>query len=504
MVTQRPHRTLGHFVLRFLLNGPERIFIVALSLMVVVVLWSYQRTADRDGAVILSQAPILQPVTALDNLSELVVATRLGPTTYLTQPDGRTVGLEHDLTLKFGEALGKPVRFLVLDNMDQVLEAVRSRRAHFAAAAVHVSPPLKKQFDFTLPYQQSRPQLVFNASLTPAPASPADLVGKRVGVVPDPVHLEILKQLKAQFPALSWQAFPHGDLDLDLLQKVFEGSIQYAVSDSNTIAIAQNYYPDLTVAFDLGPDEPIAWAFLHDENTPLYQAARDYLGSLDHSGGLSRAVERYYGHINALDHEDASAFLQKMVSRLPRFSGNFKRAQELSSVDWRLLAAIAYQESRWDNDAISPTGVRGIMMLTADTADRLHVSNRMDPNQAIPAAAQYLQQLKDMVPPRIPEPDRTWLALAAYNVGFAHLEDARILAQRNKLNPDSWNDIKKMLPLLSLPAVYETTKSGFARGGEPVNFVENVRGYYDILARFEKPHHPIAGMMGGLSRLVGP
>ena len=504
MVTQRHHRTLGHLVLRSLLNGPERIFIAALTLMVLAVLWSYQRTVDRDGAAILSQSPILHPVNTLEGIGELVVVTRLGPTTYLIQPDGRTVGLEHDLALKFGEFLGKPVRFLVLDNMNQVLEAVRSHRAHLAAAAVHVSPQLKTQFDFTLPYQRSRPQVVFNASLTPAPENPADLVGKRVGVVPDPVHLEILKKLKVQFPALTWQEFPHGDLDLDLLQKVFEGSIHYAISDSNTIAIAQNYYPDLTVAFDLGPDEPIAWAFPHEEGSPLFQAARDYLASLDRSGGLSRAVERYYGHINALDHEDASAFLQKIVSRLPRFSENFKRAQDVSSLDWRLLAAIAYQESRWDNDAVSPTGVRGIMMLTADTADRLHVSNRMDPNQAIPGAARYLQQLKDMVPPRIPEPDRTWLALAAYNVGFAHLEDARILAQRNQLNPDSWNDIKKMLPLLSLPAVYESTKSGFARGGEPVNFVENIRGYYDILVRFEKPHHAMAGMVGGLPRLISP
>ncbi len=504
MVTQRSQHTLGHLVLRFLLNGPERVFIVVLALMVVGVLWSYQRATDRDGAVILSQSPILQPIDTLENLSEIVVATRIGPTTLLTQPDGRTVGLEHDLALKFGEYLGKPVRFLVLDNLNQVLEAISSRRAHMAAAAVHVSPQLRKQFDFTLPYQQSRPQVVFNASLTPAPASPADLIGKRLGVVPDPVHLEILKNLKIQYPALVWQEFPHGDVDLDLLQKVFEGSVQYAISDSNTIAIAQNYYPDLTVAFDLGPDEPIAWAFPHEGSAPLYQAAKNYLGTLDHSGGLSRMVERYYGHINALDHEDSSAFLQKMVSRLPRFSEDFKRAQDISTVDWRLLAAIAYQESRWDNEAISPTGVRGIMMLTADTADRLHVSNRMDSNQSIPAAARYLQQLKEMIPPRITEPDRTWLALAAYNVGFGHLEDARILAQRNKLNPDSWNDIKKMLPLLSLPAVYETTKSGFARGGEPVNFVENIRSYYDILARFEKPHRPIANIMGGFPRLIGP
>ncbi len=504
MVTQRSPRTIGHLLLRVFVNRPERAFIALLALLVAAVLWSYFRTTDRDGAIILSQAPVLAPVTSLASVAELVVATRLGPTTYLTQPDGRTVGLEHDLALKFGEYLGKPVRFLVLDNLDQVLKAVSTQRAHLAAAAVPVSPELAERFAFTIPYQQSRPQVVFNDTLTPEPKNPGDLVGRRVGVVPNPEHLSVLEKLRARYPALSWKAFPRGDVDLDLLQQVFEGRIQYAVSDSNTVAIAQNYYPDLAVAFDLGPNEPIAWAFPRTGEDPIYQAARDFFGTLNRSGGLARMVERYYGHINALDHEDSSAFLQKMVSRLPQFAPIFKQAQERTSVDWRLIAALSYQESQWDNDAISPTGVRGIMMLTADTADRLHVTNRLDPKEAIPAAAHYLQQLREMVPARIPEPDRTWMALASYNVGFAHLEDARILAQRNRLNPDAWNDVKRMLPLLSTPAVYNNTRAGFARGGEPVIFVENIRSYYDILSRFEKPYHTFGKSAAGLAKLSGP
>ncbi|MDE2131334.1 MAG: membrane-bound lytic murein transglycosylase MltF [Betaproteobacteria bacterium] len=504
MVTQRSPRTVGHLLLNLFLDRPERAFVTLLALLVAIVLWSYFRTAGRDGAIILSEAPILAPVSNLESVTELVVATRLGPTTYLTQPDGRTVGLEHDLALKFGEYLGKPVRFLVLDNLDQVLKAVSTQRAHLAAAAVHVSPQLSQRFEFTVPYQQSRPQIVFNATTTPAPQNAADLVGKRLGVVPDPVHLAILEKLRTQYPGLTWKAFPRGDVDLDLLQQVFEGRTQYALSDSNTVSIAQNYYPDLGVAFDVGPSEPIAWAFPKNTEDPLVQAARNFFGTLNRSGGLARMVELYYGHINALDHEDSSAFLQKMVSRLPHFSPVFKHAQEITTLDWRLIAAMAYQESQWDNEAVSPTGVRGIMMLTADTADRLHVSNRLDPKEAIPAAARYLQQLREMIPVRVPEPDRTWMALASYNVGFAHLEDARILAQRNRLNPDSWSDVKRMLPLLSTPEVYNTTRAGFARGGEPVIFVENVRSYYDILARFEKPYRPLGKTAAGLAQIGSP
>lgn len=494
MLPQPSHHTLGHWLLRIALAWPERTLALLLTLTVTLVLWSAMHTTDRDGALTLKQSAPAPAPTDLASLSEIVIATRLGPTTYLTQPDGRTVGLEHDLGLQFGASLGKPVRFLVLDNLEQVLGAVREGQAHFAAAAVPMSPPLLDQFSFTPAYQKTRPQIVYNATLGIAPSSLADLSGKTLGVVPHPEHLALLNSLHARYPGLNWKSFPRGDVDLELMQRVFEGTLQYALSDSNTIAIARNYYPDLAVAFDLGQEEPVSWAFPlvgKDSQTtpnPLYEKARQFMQNLNRTGNLTRMLERYYGHINALDHEDSSAFLQKIVSRLPHFTQVFKQAQRLSTLDWRLLAAVSYQESRWDKEAVSPTGVRGIMMLTADTADRLHVSDRTDPDQAIPAAALYLQQLRDLVPARIPEPDRTWMALAAYNVGYAHVEDARILAQQNHLNPDAWNDVKTMLPLLSTPTVYTHTHYGFARGGEPVNFVENVRSYYDILTRFEKPY----------------
>lgn len=495
MLPQPSHHTLGHWLLRLALTWPERTLALLLTLTVALVLWSTMHTTDRDGALTLKQsAPAPAPVD-LAALREIVVATRLGPTTYLTQPDGRTVGLEHDLALQFGASLGKPVRFLVLDNLEQVLTAVREGHAHFAAAAVPRSATVQDQFSFTPAYQKTRPQIVYNATLGNAPTSVAELAGKTLGVVPSPEHLALLNRLHTRYPGLNWKSFPKGDVDLELMQRVFEGTIQYALSDSNTIAIAQNYYPDLTVAFDLGQEEPVSWAFPRiDQNAssppdPLYEKACQFLQGLNRTGNLTRMLERYYGHVNALDHEDSSAFLQKIVSRLPHFAPVFKQAQLLSTLDWRLLAAMAYQESRWDKEAISPTGVRGIMMLTADTADRLHVTDRTDPDQAIPAAALYLQQLRDLVPQKIPEPDRTWMALAAYNVGYAHVEDARILARQNHLNPDAWNDVKTMLPLLSTPTIYEHARYGFARGGEPVNFVENVRSYYDILTRFEAPYH---------------
>lgn len=498
-------QTLRHIlnILLFMvkpLGSPERVFLLLLTIMVLIVLWSYEHTQDKDGATLLKDAPVLSPVTNLNDLSEIVIATRLGPTTYLTDPDGKTVGLEHDLGVSFGEYLGKPVRFLVLDNLDQVLTAVKLHKAHFAAAAVHETNELKKEFNFTLAYQNSHPVVVYNNNFNNAIKSLDDLVGKKVGVVPDPTHLSILNQFKQKNSQLSWVSYPRGDIDLDLLQKVYEGTVDFAISDSNTVAIAQHYYPDLVVALNLSPSSPLAWAFPKEENNPLFISAMSFFNRWDHGGNLSEVVERYYGHINALDREDSSAFMVKRASRLPKFTQIFKKAQALTNIDWRLLAAVAYQESRWDNNALSPTGVRGLMMLTANTADHLHVSNRLDPNESVPAAALYLKQLEESIPKSVPEPDRVWMALAAYNVGFAHLEDARKIAQRKGMNPNAWNDIKKTLPLLSVPAVFTNTQYGFARGGEPVNYVENIRSYYDILSRFEPNYRPGFKFLGLMNK----
>ena len=187
---------------------------------------------------------------------------------------------------------------------------------------------------------------------------------------------------------------------------------------------------------------------------------------------------------------DAGVFQERIRSVLPDYRKIFFEAQESTGIEWRLLAAIAYQESQWEPLATSETGVRGLMQLTEETARHLGVVDRLDPRASALGAARYLRDLKSRLPPRIGEPDRTWLALAAFNIGLGHVEDARVLAQKQKLNPDLWSDVKKTLPLLALPEYYEQAKLGYARGGMPVVFVDRVRGYYDVLLSQERPHQP--------------
>ncbi|UCE88185.1 MAG: membrane-bound lytic murein transglycosylase MltF, partial [Pseudomonadota bacterium] len=241
-------------------------------------------------------------------------------------------------------------------------------------------------------------------------------------------------------------------------------------------------YPSLNVAFDISEPQPLAWAFpLSDDNT-LYDAAEAFFEGLTVSGELDRLLERYYGHISKFDYAGTHIYLRHVNRRLPAYRELFERAASDNNLDWRLLAAVAYQESHWNRHAVSPTGVRGIMMLTQATAAHVGIQKRTDPEQSITGGAHYLRKLLDKVPAHIPEPDRTFFALAAYNVGYGHLEDAREITKQRGGDADKWTDVKENLPLLRLRKWYSKTRHGYARGNEPVRYVENIRSYYDILS----------------------
>ncbi|HSR02714.1 MAG TPA: transglycosylase SLT domain-containing protein, partial [Methylophilaceae bacterium] len=219
--------------------------------------------------------------------------------------------------------------------------------------------------------------------------------------------------------------------------------------------------------------------------------ANAFFSQIKNDGTLRNLIDRYHGNSNRLHPIDIQTFIDRSRTRLPQYKKLFKEAQEITGLDWRLLAAVSYQESHWDTYSTSPTKVRGLMMLTEATSDRMGVTDRLDPKQSIPAGAKYINLMIDTIPDRIPEPDRTYMALAAYNVGYAHVEDARVLAQKLGLKPDSWVDVKKALLKLRNPKYYSEAKYGYCRCTQPVVYVESIRSYFNILIRSEPAHEPL-------------
>ena len=433
-----------------------------------------------------------EPLPDVRQSKELIVVTHNGPNTYYVNGDGEFAGLEYDLARLFAEDLGPEykVSFLLVGNISQVLPALIEGRAHMAAADLTITPTRKLMVDFSIPYQDVQQYVVYNSEQRKPPKKLKDLANAQIAVPAGTSYAERLRKLAKKEPDLAWEELSNTSAD-ELLEKVAAGELDFTVADDHLAAILGNYYPNLRNGMALGKPEEIGWAFPKQQDKWLRKQADVFFARIKQDGTLRNLLDRYYGHSDRLKPIDVTAFLRRSRSILPQYVSLFKQAQELTSLDWRLLAAVSYQESHWDRFNTSPTNVRGMMMLTEDTADRMGVTDRLDAKQSIIAGARYIVLLKESLPERIPEPDKTWMALAAYNIGLAHLEDARVLAQRMKLNPDSWADVKKTLPLLNKVEYYSTLKYGYASGGAPVIFVESIRTYHKILERYEPSHQPL-------------
>jgi membrane-bound lytic murein transglycosylase F len=224
----------------------------------------------------------------------------------------------------------------------------------------------------------------------------------------------------------------------------------------------------------------LGW-YLPAGSDELAADAREWMNSKEGDEALGRMENLYYAYIGDFDFVDLRALNRRIEDRLPNYIDLFRAAEQKTGIPADLLAALSYQESHWNPKARSPTGVRGIMMLTLNTAKSLGVTNRLDPVASIDGGARYLADRHRRLPETIPEPDRTFLALASYNIGRGHLLDARQLARDLGKNPDSWEDMEKVLPLKADKRYYPSTRYGYARGYEPVHYVQRIRNYRDII-----------------------
>jgi len=424
-----------------------------------------------------SNRPLLEHVK---ETGFLLVATRDSPTTYFEGPRGMA-GLEHDLVMLFAESIGVEPLFVVLPRFEDILPSVQQGVVHIAAAGLTITPERERLVRFGPAYQEITPQVVYKIG-TNRPRSVQELIGRSIEIVAGSSHETRIDELTESFPELTWVANRELESD-ELLYRVKEESLELTVADSNEVALNRRYYPQIGVAFDLSEPESLGWALQHSEDDSLVQAVREFFEQIKADGRLDQIVERYYGFVEEMNIVDSYLFQRYLKERLPAYRPFFEQAGKVTGLDWKLLAAIGYQESHWNPEAVSPTGVRGMMMLTELTAKELGVSNRQDPEQSILGGARYLERLVKKIPERIKEPDRIWLALAGYNVGFGHLEDARVITNEQGEDWDRWSNVKKWLPVLRKKKWYSKTRYGYARGREPVDFVDSIRNYYDLLNR---------------------
>ena len=429
-----------------------------------------------------------EQVPPIDRSSELVVAVRVNPISYAMSGDERSFAFEQALLEKLADKLGLALRFVPARSDSEVTEFLLANKAHLGAG--WLAPPTDPRLASTPPFHFDDVVLVHHESWMPT-ENIDELSGKTIHLQQGSRLLPIIANLRAnRVPSLTVIEHPD-DNGMQLLEAVSDQKIDYTALTRQQFAVAQAHLPDLQSSLGLHPIQPIVWLTRNDPTSPTHRRIAEFIASIHADGTLERMRDAHFAFRNRLTREDAVEFIERAGTRLPKYAEFFRQAQISTGFDWRLLAALAYQESQWDPLATSPTNVRGMMMLTEETADRLRVTNRLDPAQSIRAGARYLAILRDELPLTVPEPDRTWLALAAYNLGMGHLNGGRAIAKGRNANPDNWYDMKKVLPLLARPEFYERLKSGRARGGEAVILVENVRAYYEILSRLQPAFVPL-------------
>ena len=422
-----------------------------------------------------SQPSILDQIL---EVGQLRVVTRDSPTAFVDGPDGPS-GPEYDLVQAFADDLGVALVIETVQSVSEVLPHLTEGKAHMAAAGLSITESRRDYVNFGHPYEMVDMHLIYKLG-TGKPRSIDDVIGRPIEVVAGTSHADMLVSLQEMHPELAWSE--NADVEVaTLLANVAAGEIDFTIADSTEFNIQRHFYPDLRVALDLEIDDPLAWAFPKGGGDTLLSRADDFLIDYDRSGSLAQVKDRYYGHTDKFDYVGTRNFIRHYESRLPRYRDMFEEAAAEWGLDWRLLAAIAYQESHWRSGAVSPTGVRGIMMLTEDTASYLGIEDRVDPKNSIFGGAQYYARQTERVADTVDEPDRTWMALAAYNVGFNHIKDARQIVEWQGGNPDTWVDISEALPKLSQREWYSRVPFGYARGWEPVLYVDNIRAYYNIL-----------------------
>ena len=410
---------------------------------------------------------------------ELIVLSRNAPTTWYEGRDG-PAGPEHDLITKFAQQHKLKVRFKIHNSIDDIINAIQAGEGHIAAAGLtHTKGRRQEGFVFGPEYQTVQQQVVCRRNNGKLPASPVDLPGIKLSVIENSSYLETLSRLKDDYPELQWQTVT--DLDTEqLLEQVAQKKIDCTLADSTIVSISRRYHPELVVAFSIGEPQAMSW-ILAPKWLHLNNALETWFEQIEDNGFLASVHERYYGHVEIFDYVDMRAFIRRINKRLPQYTNTFQEAGKQHAIPWTLLAAQAYQESHWRAHARSPTGVRGIMMLTLNTAKAVGVNSRLNATQSIYGGAKYLNKMMKRIPDSVKGENRLWYALASYNVGYGHLKDARKLAKKLDKNPDLWVDLKEVLPLLAQKQYYSDLQYGYARGTEPVLYVQRIRNYRQVL-----------------------
>ena len=431
------------------------------------------------------------PMKQIQKRGTIRMITANNATSYYTYRDS-PMGFEYELAKAFADHLGVVLEVIVPE-WDTMFELLDSGQGDFIAAGITRTEPREINVLFSDPYMSVQQKFIHH-KLKFGIKNIEQLAGRTIHVRRGTSYQERLEELKSSGIDLNIQLLDDVATG-EIIRMISEKEIKFTIADSNIALLNRRYYPDIKIGLPIQEEEYLGWA-VKKTNKVLRSRINAFLEMAEETGILGKIYEKYYGNVEIFDYFDLKKFHERIKTRLPKYKKIIKTESEKYGFDWRLIAAMTYQESHFDARAKSQTGVRGLMQVTRATAKQMGIENRLDPKQSVKAGVKFFNLMHKRFDD-IPDPQqKNRFALAAYNVGYGHVKDAQAIARQQGLDANKWASLKKTLPLLSQRKYYKETRHGYARGQEPVQYVERILTYYDILR--QKKNKPPAGVTSAL------
>lgn len=391
--------------------------------------------------------------------------------------NGHPTGFEYDLAREFANFLSVDLD-IVTPGWNNMFSYLEQGKGDLIAAGLAITKKRLEKVNFSIPYMPIQQHIVHH-KLIFGPKNIEDLTFRTLHVRRGTSYHSRLEEIKES--GVDFNYILHDNIPTqELIHMVHDRKIKFTVADNNIAYLSQRYYPDIRIGIAIQEDESLAWAVNKNDSQMLEQINKFFLYA-NETGLLKQITAKYYSNIEDTDPYDLKRFHQRIKTRLPKYKDIIIEESRKYGFDWKLLAAVIYQESHFSPTAKSFTNVRGLMQVTTAAAEEMGIDNRHKPSQSIKAGIKYLDKMVKKFDCLEDDYERILFALASYNIGYGHVMDAMQIAVDMGLDETKWQSLKTTLPLLSKPTYYNQTKYGYARGWEPLKYVERILTYYDIL-----------------------
>lgn len=391
---------------------------------------------------------------------------------YKNQP----MGFEFDLAQELAKFLNVKLS-IVTPGWEKIFDTLLLEDGDLIASSLTQTPKREARVTFSDSYMPVQQQVIIHKKDREIKKL-SDLNGKTIHIRKNTSYHERLLELKKTGINIHLALYENIPTE-EFLRQIQNGEIQITIADSNIFRLNRRYYPDIRIAFPVSYQQSLGWA-VKKNDIQLLNKINTFFKKTKKDGTFGRIYNKYYAGTQQFDYVDIKKFHNRLKTKLPEYRQLIEEESEKYNFDWRLITAVIYQESHFNPNATSYTGVRGLMQLTRITAIEMGVENRLNPTQSIKGGIKYLNKLYNRFNHLHPD-ERIKFALASYNVGYGHIKDAQKIARDSGLDINQWSSIEQTLPLLRYRQFYEKSRHGYARGTEPVRFVKRILKYYDIL-----------------------